>query len=132
MLLTNKMLSVETFTGFLLWLARLTRGKQWLSQNQATKKYLENCMRTMNNNEYRKIWEAIYGFNLLPLENITCPTLVLNGEYEPKNKFRHTKEILHRVSKSRSKIVPGASHAMNIDNQDVFNKYLDEFFKTCT
>jgi len=132
MLLTNKMLSVETFTGFLLWLARLTRGKQWLSQNKATQKYLENCMRTMNNNEYRKIWEAIYGFNLLPLENITCPTLVLNGEYEPKNKFRHRKEILHRVSKSRSKIVPGASHAMNIDNQDVFNKYLDEFFKTCT
>lgn len=129
MLFVNEMFSGETFSRFLLRLARFIRGKQWLSRNPATQKYLENSMLSMNRNEYRKIWEAIYGFNLLPLENITCPTLVLNGEYEPKSIFHHTNEILHRVSQSRSQIVPGVSHAMNMDNQEVFNRYLEEFLK---
>jgi pimeloyl-ACP methyl ester carboxylesterase len=124
------MLSVENFTRFSLWLARLTRGKQWLSQDEATQEYLENCMLAMNSNEYMKIWEAIYGFNLLPLENITCPTLVLNGEYEPKSAFRHTKEILRRVPQALARVVPKASHAMNIDNQNAFNHHLEEFLKT--
>lgn len=130
MLLTIKMFKVESFTKFLLWLARLIRGKQWLSQNEDTQKYLENCMRTMDRGEYWKIWEAIYGFDLLPLENITCPTLVLNGEYEPESIFHHTNEILRRVLQSSSKIVPGASHAMNIDNPEILNRYLEEFLQT--
>lgn len=130
MLLTNKIFSVETFTRFLLWLSRLIWGKQWLSQNQATQKYLENCMLTMNGKEYEKIWEAMYGFNLLPLEKITCPTLILNGEYEQKSVYQHTNEIRRRVSQSTAKVVPVASHAMNIDNPDVFNSYLEDFFKT--
>jgi pimeloyl-ACP methyl ester carboxylesterase len=130
MLLTIRMLSVENFTRFSLWLARLTRGKQWLSQDEATQEYLENCMLAMNSNEYMKIWEAIYGFNLLPLENITCPTLVLNGEYEPKSAFRHTKEILRRVPQALARVVPKASHAMNIDNQNAFNHHLEEFLTT--
>jgi pimeloyl-ACP methyl ester carboxylesterase len=131
MLFTIRRLSVENFTRFSLWLARLTRGQQWLSQDEATREYLENCMLAMNSNEYMKIWEAIYGFDLLPLENITCPTLVLNGEYEPKSTYRHTKEILRRVPQSKAKVVPKASHAMNVDNQEVFNNYLEEFLKTC-
>ncbi len=130
MLLTIRMLSVENFTRFSLWLARLTRGKQWLSQDKATQEYLENCMLAMNRNEYMKIWEAIYDFNLLPLENITCPTLVLNGEYEPKSAFRHTKEILRRVPHALARVVPKAGHAMNIDNPNAFNHYLEEFLKT--
>lgn len=130
MLLTNKIFSVKTFTRFMLWLSRLIWGKQWLSQNQPIQNYLENCMLTMNSNEYLKIWEAIYGFNLLPLENITCPTLVLNGEHEQKSVYQHTNEILRRVSQSTAKVVPGASHAMNTDNSDVFNRYLEDFFTT--
>jgi pimeloyl-ACP methyl ester carboxylesterase len=130
MLFTIRMLSVENFTRFSLWLARLTRGKQWPSQNQANREYLEDCMLAMNSNEYVKIWEAIYGFNLLPLENITCPTLVLNGEYEPKSTFRHAKEILRRVPQAVAKVVPKVSHAMNIDNPKMFNHHLEEFLKT--
>jgi 3-oxoadipate enol-lactonase len=127
MLLAIRMLSARNFTRFSLWLARIIQGKQWLSQDKTTREYLEKCMFSMSSNEYLKIWEALYGFNLLPLENIFCPTLVLNGEYESKNTFRHTKEILRRVPRSVAKVVPKASHAMNIDNKKVFNKYLEEF-----
>jgi pimeloyl-ACP methyl ester carboxylesterase len=130
MLFTIRLLSAKNFTRFSLWLARLTRGKQWLSQNAVMGEYLENSMLAMNSNEYVKIWGAIYGFNLLPLENITCPTLVLNGEYEPKSTYQHTKEILRRAPHSKANVVPKASHAMNTDNPEVFNNYLEEFFKT--
>jgi len=130
MLFTIRLLSVKNFTRFSLWLARLVLGKQWLSQDEDARKYLENCMLGMNSNEYLKIWEAIYDFDLLPLENITCPTLVLNGEYESKGTYRHAKEILRRVPQSIAKIVPKVSHAMNIDNQKAFNNYLEEFLKT--
>ncbi|MEZ0396880.1 MAG: alpha/beta hydrolase [Anaerolineales bacterium] len=130
MLLAIRLLSVENLTRFLLRLARLTRGKQWLSQNQTTTEYLENCMLAMDSNEYVKIWEAMYGFDLFPLENITCPTLVLNGEYEPKSAYQHTKEILRRVSQSKAGVIPRASHAMNMDNPEGFNRYLEKFLKT--
>lgn len=130
MLFTIRMLSVKNFTRFSLWLARLVLGKQWMSQDETANEHLENCMLGMNHNEYLKIWEAIYGFDLLPLENITCPMLVLNGEYESKNTFRHTKEILRRAPQSSARIVPSVSHAMNIDNQKAFNMYLEEFLST--
>lgn len=127
MLLTIRMLSVKNFTRFSLWLARLTKGRQWLSQNMATGEYLEQCMLRINDSEYLKIWEAIYGFNSLPLEHITCPTLVLNGEYESISTFRHTQEILRRVSHAKAKIVPKASHASNIDDSTTFNSFVEEF-----
>jgi pimeloyl-ACP methyl ester carboxylesterase len=130
MLFIIRTLSVKNFVRFSLWLARLTLGKHWLSQEKATREYLENCMPGMNSSEYLKIWEAIYGFDLLPLENITCPIFVLNGEYESKSTYRHTKEILRRIPQSTAKVVPKASHAMNIDNQKVYNNYLEEFLIT--
>jgi pimeloyl-ACP methyl ester carboxylesterase len=130
MLLSIRMLSVKNFTRFSLWLANLTRGKKYLSQNPGTREYLENCMLAMSENEYTKIWEAIYGFNLLPLERITCPTLVLNGEYEPKNTYLHTKEILHRVPQAVAGVIPETSHAMNIDNSKAFNHFMEEFLNT--
>jgi pimeloyl-ACP methyl ester carboxylesterase len=130
MLLTIRLFSVDYFTRFSFWLARLTRGRQWLSQEETTREYLEECMLAMDKDEYLKIWGALYGFNLLPLETIASPTLVLNGEYEPKSTYRHSLEILHRISQSQANIVPKASHAMNLDNPEVFNGYLAEFLNS--
>jgi pimeloyl-ACP methyl ester carboxylesterase len=127
MLLTIKAMSVKNFTHFSLWLGRLTRGKHWLSQDDAVREHLEQCMFNMNSSEYLKIWEAIYGFHLLPLERITCPTLVLNGEYESKGTFRHTREILRRIPKAEAKIIPAARHGSNWDNPQVFNQLVEAF-----
>jgi len=127
MLLIIRMMNAKNFTRFSLWLGRLTRGKHWLSQDEAAREYLEQCMYGMDSSEYLKIWAAIYGFSLLPLERITCPTLVLNGEYESKGTFRHTQEILRRIPQAEAKIIPAARHGSNWDNPQVFNQLVEAF-----
>jgi pimeloyl-ACP methyl ester carboxylesterase len=130
MLFTIRILSVRNFVRFSLWLGRRVRGKQWLSQQENASEYLEECMLAMDSREYLKIWGAIYGFHLLPLGNISCPTLVLNGEFEPKSAFHHTKTILQYVANARAKIVPSASHASNLDNPAAFNQLLEDFLNS--
>ncbi|MFH2102385.1 MAG: alpha/beta hydrolase [Chloroflexota bacterium] len=127
MLETIRLMSVERFTRFSLWLARLTRGRRWLGQDETAMDYLEQCMLRMEQGEYLKIWEAIYGFHLLPLERITCPTLVLNGEHEPKGTLRHTEEILRRVPHAEARVVPRAFHGSNMDNPQAFNRTMEQF-----
>jgi pimeloyl-ACP methyl ester carboxylesterase len=127
MSLAIRTMNVKHFTRFSIWLAGLTLGKQWLSRDEQARQYLEQCMYAMDRNEYLKIWQAIYGFHLLALEKISCPVLVLNGEHESANTFRHTQEILRRVPQARAAIVPAALHAMNLEQPQVFNALLQEF-----
>lgn len=127
MKLAIQSLSIRNFVRFSFWLANITMGKQWLSRNKAARSYLEQCMLEMNGGEYLKIWEAIYDFHLLPLERITCPVIVLNGELEPRNTFRHTREILNRVPQATNRIIPGVGHGMNLDEPALFNEIVDEF-----
>lgn len=127
-----KTMNVERFTRFSFLLARLTRGKHWLSQDKAAKEYLEQCMLRMNSNEYLKIWNAIYLFNTLPLERITCPTMILNGELEPKNSFRHTKELLLHVPQAEAVIIPAARHGMNFERPELFNDLVEKFIQRST
>ena len=88
-------------------------------------------MLQMDDDEYLKIYGAIYGFKLLPLEKINCPTLVLNGEHESKSVFRHTEEILRRVPQAEAGIVPGAGHTSNMENPEAFNRLVGEFLERC-
>jgi non-heme chloroperoxidase len=129
MTLAIKKMSVKKFTRFSLWLGRLTRGKQFLSSSQATTEYLKECMFQMDGNEYIKFWHALSGFKLLPLERITCPTLVLNGENESKNMVPHTQELLRRIPRSESGIIPAAYHASNMDNPKAFNAIVEGFLR---
>jgi pimeloyl-ACP methyl ester carboxylesterase len=129
MLLTIKAMSVKNFTRFSFGLARLTMGKHWLSRDEEAGTYLEQCMRNMDGSEYLKIWKAIYGFHVLPLKKISCPTLVLNGEFESKNTFRHSQEILRRVPRAKAKVIPRASHGMNLEEPEAFNKLVEDFLQ---
>lgn len=130
MSLAIRSMNVKNFTRFSIWLADLTMGKQWLSRDDQVRQYLEQCMFAMDRNEYLKIWQAIYDFHLLALEKIHCPVLVLNGEYESLNTFRHTQEILRRVPQAKSAVVPAALHAMNLEEPQVFNTLLQEFLNS--
>jgi pimeloyl-ACP methyl ester carboxylesterase len=123
---TIKMMGAENFTRFSFWLARATRSEQWFGQDETTRSYVEQCMLRMNQAEYLKIYGAIYGFDLLPLQEISAPTLVLNGEYEFKSVFRHTDEILRRVRGSQARIIPGAGHVSNMENPQAFTALMDE------
>lgn len=122
-------LGVRRFTRFSLWLARRLWGKHWLGRGQDVQKYVEQGMLQMDGGEFLKLWEAIYSFDLLSLEKIACPTLVLNGEYESRGAFRHTAEILRRVPQAEARVVPAASHAMNLENPEAFNLWAEAFLE---
>ncbi len=127
MRLTIKLMSVEGFTRFSFWMARVTRSEKWFGRDQRTRDYVREQMLGMDREEYIKIYEAIYGFHLRPLERIACPTLVLNGEHESSSVYRHTEEILRRVPMSEAQVVPHAGHTSNLENPEAFNRLMDEF-----
>jgi pimeloyl-ACP methyl ester carboxylesterase len=131
MLFIIRSLSVEKFVNFSFWLSDIFIGKEFLSNDEQTTNYLKKCMLSIDSDEYLKIWEAIYDFDIFPLERITCPTLVLNGEYEPGKILRHTKELLKRIPDVRHRIIPEAKHGMNMENPRSFNQIIDEFIQGC-
>jgi pimeloyl-ACP methyl ester carboxylesterase len=124
-----KMVSVKRFTRFSLWLGELTKGKHFLSRDARATEYLKQCMYQMESEEYLKFWQALYNFKLLPLEKITCPTLVLNGERESKSIMPHSRELLRNISHCESRIIPDAYHASNMDNPQAFNATVEQFLR---
>ncbi len=127
MMLTIRILSVKQFVRFSFWLASLTLGRHWLNRDEHTIEYLQQCMLQIDRSEYLKIWDAIYGFDLQPLERITCPTLVLTGEHDTKMVLRHASETLRRVPQAEPGILPGAYHAMTLEEPEAFNALLEQF-----
>jgi pimeloyl-ACP methyl ester carboxylesterase len=127
MMLTIRILSVERFVRFSFWLAGLALGRHWLSSDQRTLEYIRQSMLQIDRSEYLKIWDAIYGFNLHPLETISCPTLVLTGERDTKMVLRHAGEILRRVPGAEARSLPAAYHALTLEQPHAFNEALEEF-----
>lgn len=127
MMLMIRTLSVDQFVRFSFWLAGLTLGKNWLNKDQDTEEYVRQCMLQIDRGEYLKIWGAIYGFDLQPLEQIQCPTLVLNGEHDTKMVFRHTLEILRRIPQAEAHVLPATYHAMTLEAPKAFNQALELF-----
>lgn len=127
MQLAIRTLSVERFVRFSLWLGRVTKGRDFLSTDPASQAYLEQCMRNMEPQEYRKLWQALYDFHLLPLQQIRVPVLVLNGELEGSSMLPHTRELLRRVPQVTAQRIPGARHAANLDNPAAFNRAVQAF-----
>ena len=129
MQLVIRSMSVQNFIKFSFWLADVFFGKDFLSHEVETSDYLKKTMLSINSQEYLKIWGAIYDFDMFPLERISCPTLVLNGENEPGKIMRHSKELLNRIPCSQHKIIPEAKHGMSMENPRLFNQTVDEFIK---
>lgn len=120
-------MQVSKFVEFSLWLAEMFFGKGWLSGDEKVTEYLKQSMRQVESEEYLKLWDAMYGFRVFDLEKITCPTLVLNGENEPRKMYHHTDEIIKLVPTAQAKVIPNARHAMNLENPIEFNRTLEEF-----
>ncbi len=127
MTLMIRILSVDQFIRFSIWLSRITLGRHWLNRDESTFHYLRQCMKQITRSEYLKIWDAIYGFDLAPLERIDCPTLVVAGEQDSKMVLRHTNEIIHRVPLVEARLLPAAYHAMTLEEPETFNNLLEQF-----
>ena len=130
MLAIIRWMSVPRFVEFSFKLAQWTRSAEWFGQDPSTAEYVHQAMLSIPTEEYLKIYQAIYGFDLLELSRITVPTLILNGEKESRAVFRHTEEMLKQIPDSLAGIIPGAGHTSNMENPAVFNTYVDRFLSS--
>lgn len=130
MLLIIRSMNVQNFVKFSFHLADIFFGKDFLSQEVEISDYIKTTMVNIDSQEYLKIWEAIYNFEMFPLERIICSTLILNGEYEPKRIFHHTKELLEKIPNAQSKVIPKTKHSMNLENATTFNHTINEFISS--
>ena len=83
----------------------------------------------MDQAEFLKLMDAVYGFKLLDLASIKVPTLVMLGENERKAVFPHADKMIELIDDSRKVIIPDAGHASNLENPAEFNRVLDEFLE---
>lgn len=61
------------------------------------------------------------------LLNITCPTLVIQGENDEHATMQHAQDIAEAISQAELWIVPGAAHMLPQEMPDLLNKKLLEF-----
>jgi len=130
MLAMIRWMSVPRFVDFSFKLARWTRNAEWFGEDPITASYVRRTMLTIPTEEYLKIYDAIYEFDMLDLSRITVPALILNGEKESRSVFRHTEEMVKCMPQSETFIVPGAGHTSNMENPKAFNDHMERFLST--
>ena len=102
---------------------------KFFDMDDEIKEYLKQEQLKLSKKELLKIIDATYSFKLLPLETIAVPTLVVLGENERKAVFPHADKMVELIKNSRKVIIPGAGHASNLENPEVFNRELDDFLR---
>lgn len=127
MLWIIRWMTVPGFVNFSFKAARWTRSSDWFGADPQTMAYVRKAMLEIPTEEYLKIYEAIYEFDLLDLARISVPTLVLNGEKESRAVFRHTEEMLKLIPGAEAHIVKKAGHTSNMENPERFNQFVSEF-----
>jgi pimeloyl-ACP methyl ester carboxylesterase len=135
--LSDKLLKVA----YPKWMVKWTIGRmsdekyadwsfKYFDMDDEIREYLKQEQLKLGKEELLKVTEAIYSFKLLPLETIKAPTLVVLGENERKAVFPHADKMVELISNSRKVIIPGAGHASNLENPEVFNRELDDFLRS--
>lgn len=61
------------------------------------------------------------------LRDVTCPTLILAGEFDQKTPLPLSEALRDGIPGARLRIVPGAGHLSNIDAPAAFGEILAEF-----
>ncbi|MFW9966030.1 MAG: alpha/beta fold hydrolase [Candidatus Thorarchaeota archaeon] len=102
---------------------------KYFDMNDDVREYLIQEQLGMDQVEFLKLMDAIYGFKLLDLASIKVPTLVVLGENERKAVFPHADKMIELIDGSKKVIIPDAGHASNLENPDEFNQVLNEFLE---
>ena len=60
-------------------------------------------------------------------DQITTPTMIVDGEYDEAIKREHTEELARSFPSARFLIMPGVSHFGHLQNPELYNTYLTGF-----
>ena len=83
----------------------------------------------MNKQELIKMMDAVYDFQLLELNCIQVPTLIVVGEWDQRSVFYHSQVIRSLIKNSALSVIPSAEHVSNLENPAVFNRALEDFLR---
>ncbi len=64
-----------------------------------------------------------------PLESISCPVLLLNGEFDLPSRKDYAARIRARLAHAEFAEIPGAGHLSNLDNPRVYEQVLHGFLR---
>lgn len=102
---------------------------KYFDMKDDVREYLIQEQLRIDQTEFLKLMDAIYGFKLLNLASIKVPTLVVLGENERKAVFSHADKMIELIEGSKKVVIPDAGHASNLENPPEFNRVLDEFLE---
>lgn len=107
---------------------RVMNGGPWLSVAPAVKSQAMDAVGDISNEEFRKIFSALYEYDPPELSHVATPTLVVYGERETVPVQRQGERIAATVNEGEWTMIPDAGHLVNQDNSATFNAACAEFF----
>lgn len=74
------------------------------------------------------LWDMISALNLVPeLHRITCPTLILVGEFDPSSPPAAAQTLAENIPGASMHIIPHASHMAPLEKPEAINTHLLSF-----
>jgi pimeloyl-ACP methyl ester carboxylesterase len=126
MLLSLRVMGIKNMIKFQFWLAKKTRSKEWLG-NKEIIEYEKKKMLKIDKKEYLKIFGSLYDFSIQKLDQIDHPTLIINGEHEPKSIFKHAEKMKSLIPVCEILTISNAGHVTNLENTTAFNQAIADF-----
>lgn len=125
-----RIFGLKRYYDFGCWLAKITRGEKWYGfYNKEAAKYVRREFINFKQDEFLKVFDAIYNFTLQDLAKIKVPTLIIHGEFGSKPMETHSKKMKELIKNSSIVVIPNAGHMSNWENVDGFNKVLEDFLR---
>ena len=90
----------------------------------------EHCMAGVSPGTYRRALEALVTFDRRQeLAQISAPTLLVAGENDPNAPPEVMRKMEQRILGSRSVVMSGIGHLMNLESPDEFDQLLIHFLR---
>lgn len=121
------LLGSEGFSRFLVWSNVRINGKEAIAVKEEVRDYLHRCKCAFSKKRELILLESLYNFKPAELEKITAPTLLVNGEYEPRGAEKHVRTLLSSIPKASLAVVPESGHSCHLDNPEEFNQIVGAF-----
>lgn len=106
--------------------AEWTWAAEWLGPPHV-RDYLRRAMRAVSSREYSKIYDALYVFEGVRPERLSCPTLILCGRQESWPMRRHATLLASQIPNASLRWIDDAAHVSNLHQPARFNEALVGF-----
>lgn len=104
-------------------------GRPWLALDKTARQYAYDEVAAIPDEEFVKIYDALYEFDPLPVTDIDAPTLLLTGDHEAPTVRAQNHVLESRIADATRVRIPDAGHLANLDNPTAFNQSIAGFLE---